>query len=181
MKFKSLKKVHAGKFIDRYDIVYETADGNDKVYEMISRDHDIDKAEDPFARLTRPHNDSVILVVTDETGEAATGSTTLSPDSSTPVNRPRKARSGNSGRRPASNSTRSTTRSTSPSPPSGSRTRRTSASSARPAASSGRARPPRRRSSPAGTRRKRSGNSCAPSTSQPAPRHIVIYGAKNKT
>ena len=65
MKFKSLKKVHAGKFIDRYDIVYETADGNDKVYEMISRDHDIDKAEDPFARLTRPHNDSVILVVTD--------------------------------------------------------------------------------------------------------------------
>lgn len=69
MKFKSLKKVHAGKFIDRYDIVYETADGNDKVYEMISRDHDIDKAEDPFARLTRPHNDSVILVVTDEAGE----------------------------------------------------------------------------------------------------------------
>ncbi|MBQ6785259.1 MAG: NUDIX hydrolase, partial [Clostridia bacterium] len=69
MKFKSLQKVHAGKFIDRYDIVYETADGNDKVYEMISRDHDIDKADDPFARLTRPHNDSVILVVTDESGE----------------------------------------------------------------------------------------------------------------
>ncbi len=69
MEFKRLSKVHAGKFIDRYDIVYETADGNDKVYEMISRDHDIDKAEDPFARLTRPHNDSVILVVTDETGE----------------------------------------------------------------------------------------------------------------
>ena len=69
MKFKSLQKVHAGKFIDRYDIVYETADGNDKVYEMISRDHDIDTADDPFAQLTRPHNDSVILVVTDEAGE----------------------------------------------------------------------------------------------------------------
>ena len=46
MKFKGLSKVHAGKFIDRYDIVYETADGNEKVYEMISRDHDIDKVED---------------------------------------------------------------------------------------------------------------------------------------
>ncbi|MBQ1530325.1 MAG: NUDIX hydrolase, partial [Clostridia bacterium] len=69
MEFKGLSKVHAGKFIDRYDIVYETADGNEKVYEMISRDHDIDKADDPFARLTRPYNDSVILVVTDESGE----------------------------------------------------------------------------------------------------------------
>ncbi len=55
MEFKGLSKVHAGKFIDRYDIVYETADGNEKVY--------------PFARLTRPYNDSVILVVTDESGE----------------------------------------------------------------------------------------------------------------
>ena len=27
MEFKRLSKVHAGKFIDRYDIVYETADG----------------------------------------------------------------------------------------------------------------------------------------------------------
>lgn len=70
MKFKSLQKVHAGKFIDRYDVVYETADGNDKVYEMISRDHDIESAADPFARLQAPdHHDSVILILTDESGE----------------------------------------------------------------------------------------------------------------
>ena len=66
MKFKGLKKVHAGKFIDRYDIYYETAEGNEKVYEMISRDHALDTAEDPLARLTRPHYDSVILLVTNE-------------------------------------------------------------------------------------------------------------------
>ena len=32
MKFKSLKKVHEGKFIARYDVTYETSDGKDKVY-----------------------------------------------------------------------------------------------------------------------------------------------------
>ena len=66
MRFKSLTKVHAGKFIDRYDIVYEMNDGNEKVYEMISRDHGLDTAEDPLARLTRPVPDSVILIVTNE-------------------------------------------------------------------------------------------------------------------
>ena len=55
MEFKGLSKVHAGKFIDRYDIVYETADGNEKVYEMISRDHDIDKnSSTGMTSSTRP-------------------------------------------------------------------------------------------------------------------------------
>lgn len=69
MIFKDIEKVHAGKFIDRYDITYETADGGEKVYEMISRDHALDTASDPLARLTRPDPDSVILVMTDESGE----------------------------------------------------------------------------------------------------------------
>ena len=41
MEFKSLKKIHDGHFIHRYDITYETVDGKEKVYEMISRNPDI--------------------------------------------------------------------------------------------------------------------------------------------
>lgn len=69
MKFKSAEKVHEGKFVDRYDLTYELQDGTEKVYEMISRDHDICEAEDPYARLKRPDSDSVILIVTNEEGD----------------------------------------------------------------------------------------------------------------
>ncbi|MBR1704682.1 MAG: NUDIX hydrolase [Clostridia bacterium] len=69
MKFKSLEKVHEGKFVDRYDLTYELKDGSEKVYEMISRDHGICEAEDPFARLQREEADSVVLFITDPTGE----------------------------------------------------------------------------------------------------------------
>ena len=34
MEFKSLKKIHDGHFIHRYDITYETVDGKEKVYEI---------------------------------------------------------------------------------------------------------------------------------------------------
>ena len=37
MKFVSMKKVNEGKFLSRYDIVYETVDGGVKNYEMVSR------------------------------------------------------------------------------------------------------------------------------------------------
>ena len=40
MKFVSMKKVHEGKFLSRYDIVYETIDGGMKNYEMVSRAKD---------------------------------------------------------------------------------------------------------------------------------------------
>ena len=40
MKFVSMKKVHGGKFLSRYDIVYETIDGGRKNYEMVSRSGD---------------------------------------------------------------------------------------------------------------------------------------------
>lgn len=44
MEFKGLKKIHDGHFIHRYDITYETVDGKEKVYEMISRNPDISTA-----------------------------------------------------------------------------------------------------------------------------------------
>jgi hypothetical protein len=38
MKFKSIEKIHSGKFITRYDLHYETASGKPVTYEMISRE-----------------------------------------------------------------------------------------------------------------------------------------------
>ena len=38
MTFEGIEKKQEGKFITRYDITYRTVDGQEKVYEMISRD-----------------------------------------------------------------------------------------------------------------------------------------------
>ncbi len=65
MRFDGIKKVHSGKFIDRYDITYTTEDGMTKVYEIISRDKDIQTQE----QIHNPHTDGVVIVVTDEAGE----------------------------------------------------------------------------------------------------------------
>ena len=61
MKFKTINKVHDGHFIHRYDITYETASGQDKVYEMISRDGGINSLE----RLQGGRPDAVVLILTD--------------------------------------------------------------------------------------------------------------------
>ena len=65
MKFKSIRKVHEGKFITRYDVDYITAEGRGKTYEMISRNPDIQTLEE----LQNKKPDSVILILTDESGE----------------------------------------------------------------------------------------------------------------
>lgn len=65
MKFKGIKKMLAGSFIHRYDITYETADGGEKVYEMISRNGDIRSLEE----LQSKQPDAVVLIMHDETGE----------------------------------------------------------------------------------------------------------------
>lgn len=65
MKFKRIEKKHTGKFIHRYDITYETEGGEEKVYEMISRDGNIDGLE----RLQKREPDAVVLIIHDETGE----------------------------------------------------------------------------------------------------------------
>lgn len=65
MKFQTIKKVHEGRFITRYDIDYKLEDGNVKTYEMISRSKDLTGEED----LVGAPIDSVILMVTDESRE----------------------------------------------------------------------------------------------------------------
>ncbi|MCR4892859.1 MAG: NUDIX hydrolase [Lachnospiraceae bacterium] len=65
MKFESLKKIHEGKFISRYDLYYKTVDGQDKIYEMISRNHDLHTLED----VQNPSPDAVVLIIEDESHE----------------------------------------------------------------------------------------------------------------
>ena len=65
MKFRSVKKVHEGQFIHRYDISYETEDGREKIYEMISRNPSIETLEE----IQDKKPDSVVLIMHDETGE----------------------------------------------------------------------------------------------------------------
>ncbi len=63
MKFKSIQKIHDGRFIHRYDITYETSDGGEKVYEMISRNPSIGTEEE----LQKKEPDAVVLIIHDET------------------------------------------------------------------------------------------------------------------
>jgi ADP-ribose pyrophosphatase len=65
MVFKGIEKKEEGKFITRYDISYETVDEKEKIYEIISRNNSMDTLED--LNGTKP--DSVVIIVTDETGE----------------------------------------------------------------------------------------------------------------
>ena len=65
MKYQGIRKLHEGKFITRYDVDYITAEGRPKTYEMISRNPDIRTLED----LQNRKADSVILILTDESGE----------------------------------------------------------------------------------------------------------------
>lgn len=65
MVFKGIRKIHQGKFISRYDVVYETSDGQIKNYEMISRAGDIDS----FEKLHGKAADAVVIIATDESGE----------------------------------------------------------------------------------------------------------------
>ena len=65
MIYKSIRKIHEGKFITRYDVDYETAEGNGKTYEIISRNKNIQTLEE----LQNKTPDSVILILTDERGE----------------------------------------------------------------------------------------------------------------
>ncbi len=65
MQFKGISKKEEGKFITRYDIAYETADKKEKIYEIISRN----KALDTLEALNGKKPDSVVIIVTDESGE----------------------------------------------------------------------------------------------------------------
>lgn len=65
MKLKQINKIMEGKFITRYDLVYETEDEKEKVYEMISRNRDISTLENLQTR--RP--DAVVLILHNEQGD----------------------------------------------------------------------------------------------------------------
>ena len=65
MKFVSMKKVHGGKFLSRYDIVYETIDGGRKNYEMVSRSGD----RTEFHQLHDHYPEAVIMIMHDPSGE----------------------------------------------------------------------------------------------------------------
>lgn len=65
MEFKGIEKKEEGKFITRYDLTYETSDHKEKVYEIISRNRQIQS----FEQLHGEKADAVVIIVTDETGE----------------------------------------------------------------------------------------------------------------
>ena len=65
MKFKSIEKIHSGKFITRYDIHYETESGKAITYEMISRNPDLKDLES----LHHHGVNAVVMIVHDESGE----------------------------------------------------------------------------------------------------------------
>ena len=65
MKFEKIEKIHQGKFITRYDITYKTVDDKEKVYEMISRNHNMITHEE----LSNHSADSVVLIMHNKTGD----------------------------------------------------------------------------------------------------------------
>lgn len=65
MEYQSIKKIHDGKFISRYDVTYKTSDNKDKVYEMISRNKNLTCYDD----LANTKVDAVVLIMHDTSGE----------------------------------------------------------------------------------------------------------------
>lgn len=65
MKFKGIEKKQEGRFITRYDLTYETVDGKEKIYEMISRNKNLTTRSE----LTEHPADSVVIIMHDEAGE----------------------------------------------------------------------------------------------------------------
>ena len=65
MKYQGIRKVHEGKFITRYDVDYVTEAGHGKTYEIVSRNRNIRTLEE----LQNKAPDSVVLILTDESGE----------------------------------------------------------------------------------------------------------------
>lgn len=63
MKLKGILKKEEGKFINRYDLVYETNDRQKKIYEIISRRKQLEISKD----LRGKTPDAVVVIATDET------------------------------------------------------------------------------------------------------------------
>ena len=59
MKLERIEKVHEGRFITRYNIIYTTNDNKIKVYEMISRNKNIQTVED----INNSKANSVVIIM----------------------------------------------------------------------------------------------------------------------
>ena len=62
VEFNGIEKVHEGAFINRYNL---TKDNKKKVYEMISRNRNIDSED----QIRNPKTDGVVIIMTDEDDE----------------------------------------------------------------------------------------------------------------
>jgi len=62
MEFTGIDKVTEGKFITLYNAKYKTESGNEKIYEMVSRDKNIQSLGD----LKKDKCDAVILIIENE-------------------------------------------------------------------------------------------------------------------
>ena len=65
MKFLGIDKREDGRFITRYNVRYETAGGEEKVYEMVSRNKEMKTLE----ALNNPKSDAVVMIMTSPDGE----------------------------------------------------------------------------------------------------------------
>lgn len=65
MKFKNIEKVSEGKFLSFYNVNYETANGIEKTYEMVSRNHQLKE----FHELHDKTPDAVVMIMHDESNE----------------------------------------------------------------------------------------------------------------
>ncbi|MBR6404555.1 MAG: NUDIX hydrolase [Eubacterium sp.] len=65
MKYEGIEKKESGKFITRYDISYKTEDGQEKIYEIISRNPNIRSQEE----LSGDKPDAVVLIMTSLDGK----------------------------------------------------------------------------------------------------------------
>ncbi len=65
MQYRNIQKIHQGKYITRYDITYETENGNPKNYEIVSRNPNLHNEND----LHDNKADAVVMIIHDKTGE----------------------------------------------------------------------------------------------------------------
>lgn len=65
MEFRAIRKKEEGYYVTRYDVIYRTKDGKTKVYEMVSRNHNITTLEELHGEVA----DAVIIIAMDEKGE----------------------------------------------------------------------------------------------------------------
>ena len=65
MEYETIEKVYEGTYLDYYNVTYRNEDGQEKVYEMVSRDKQIDSKEKLYDHST----DAVVMIVNDVSDE----------------------------------------------------------------------------------------------------------------